>query len=51
MNDMSGSELLMAVGIALIVISIAAGIVSLFVFNHTGKKLKAKLEQEYGNNV
>ncbi len=50
LQQASGGELLVAVGIALIILSITAGIISLAVFVHSGKKLKLRLEQEYGDN-
>ncbi len=48
---MTGSELLMILGIVLIVFALAAGMICFCVFVHTGKKLKSKLRQEYGDNV
>lgn len=38
-------------GIAVMGIAIAAGILSLVIFRITGRRLKKKLEKEYGNSL
>lgn len=50
LQQMSSSELIMASGIALIILAAVTGIISIVAFVCTGKKLKSKLEQEYGDN-
>ncbi len=49
-KQMSGSELIMYLGIALIALAVVAAIISIVIFVSSGKRLKSKLEQEYGDN-
>ena len=44
------SELILSFGITLIAVAVVGAIVSVIAFIHSGKKLKNKLEQEYGDN-
>lgn len=48
MFDLSGSELLFYGGIAMMGISLVLIIIFAIAFGCTGRKLKEKLEQEYG---
>ncbi len=48
MFDLSGSELLFYIGIAVMVFSTVIEVLCISVFMFTGRKLKEKLEQEYG---
>lgn len=48
MLGLSGSELLFYGGITVMAADVAAGILCAVIFHITGRKLKQKLEQEYG---
>ena len=48
MSDLSGSELLLYGGLAVMAVSVVAAVVCLLVFTSTGRKLKKKMEREYG---
>lgn len=48
MMGLSGSESLFYGGIAVMAAAVAAGILCAVIFHMTGRKLKQKLEQEYG---
>lgn len=48
MLDLSRSELLLYGGIAIMVVAVISAIVCIGIFNYTGRKLKQKIEQEYG---
>lgn len=48
MLNLSQSQLLLWGGIAVMAISVVTGIISMALFMVTGRKLKKKLEKEYG---
>lgn len=48
MFDLSSSEMLLYGGIAIMVASAVLAILCIVIFKMTGRKLKRKLEQEYG---
>lgn len=48
MIALSGSELLLYGGIALMGVALLFGVLCMVVFRYSGQKLKKKLEQEYG---
>lgn len=48
MFALSSSELLFYGGIAAMALAALLALICTFVFQHTGKKLKEKFEQEYG---
>ena len=48
MVGLSGSEMLLYGGIALMAVAVVAAIVCVVVFRCTGRKLKSTLQQKYG---
>ncbi len=48
MGGLSGSELLLWGGVGAMAISAVGGVLCCFLFSLSGKKLKKRLEQEYG---
>lgn len=48
MVELSSSNVLFFVGIALMAIAVIAAIICVIVFNLMGSRLKEQLEQEYG---
>lgn len=47
-SNFSGSEMLFYGGIALMAAAVAAGVVAFTILRISGKRLKARLEAEYG---
>ena len=48
MFSLSGSELLFYFGILIMIVTIIVAVTSIIIFFCTGRRLKRKLEQEYG---
>lgn len=49
MNQLSNSEWLLYGGIAIMVVAIILAVLCCLIFMMTGRKLKKKLEQEFGS--
>ncbi len=49
MLNMSGSEYLLWGGATVMAVSVGMGLLAMTVFFFTGRKIKKRLEQEYGN--
>ena len=48
MVGLSGSEILLYGGIAVMAVAVAVAVVCVVIFRCTGRKLKSTLEQKYG---
>lgn len=48
MNGLSQSETLMYIGIAVMVLACILAVASIIIFTITGRKIKRKLNKEYG---
>lgn len=48
MNELVFGKLLLYIGIAVMLTAVAGGLICILVFTITGRKLKVKLEKEYG---